>query len=91
MEQLATELTQRAEAVAEVGRVLDRQTKRVTFEGPAADRLGSDSERRRERSRAVAERLQAAAHALRRGATAVREQIHEVELAEQRRRDEGGR
>ena len=91
MEELATELSQRAEAIAEVGRSLDRQTKSVIFEGPAAERLRADMERRRERSRAAAERLQAAAHLLRRGAADVREQLYEIELAEQRSRDEGTR
>ena len=89
MEQLASELTQRAEAVAEVGRSLDRQAKAVTFEGPAAERLRADMERRHERARAIAQRLQAAAHSLRRGAASVREQTYEFELAERRRREEG--
>ena len=89
MEQLASELTQRAEAVAEVGRSLDRQAKVVTFQGPAGERLRADMERRHDRARGIAERLQAAAHSLRRGAATVREQIYELELAEQRRRDEG--
>lgn len=89
MEQLAAELTQRAEAVAEIGISLERQAEMVTFEGPAAERLRADMERRRRRARGIAEQLQAAAHTLRRGAASVREQIYELELAERRRRDEG--
>ena len=88
MEELASELTQRAEAVAEVGRSLERQAKAVTFEGPAAERLRADMERRHERARSAAERLQTTAHVLRRGAASVREQIYELELAERRHRDE---
>lgn len=87
MEQLATELTQRAAAIAEVGRSLERQAKAVTFEGPAAERLRADMKGRHDRARGAAERLQTAAHALRRGAASVREQIYELELAERRGRD----
>lgn len=88
MEQLATELTQRAEAVAEVGRSLERQATSVTFKGPAAERMRADMRRRHDRARSAAERLQNAAHALRRGAASAREQIYELELAERKRRDE---
>lgn len=88
MEELATELAHRAGSVGEIARSLERQAKNVTFEGPAAERLRADMERRHARARSVAEKLQTAAHALRRGAASVREQIYELELAD-RRKEEG--
>lgn len=90
MEALAAELQLRAESISGVGASLDRQLDGITFVGPAADQLREEMKQRRRRADKVATGLQGAAHALRRGAALVREQIHELRLAEARAAEREG-
>lgn len=85
MEQLADELVRRAESVGVLTTTLARHGAGITFEGPAAERLREDLERRRKSAHHAAGRLQAAAQTLRRSAAVVGEQIYELERAEERR------
>ena len=88
MEQLASELTLRAESIAGITTSLARQVEGMTFEGPVADRLRLQMEERRRRAEQLATELQGAARTLRRSAATVREEIHEIEIAAARARDE---
>ena len=87
MESLASELMLRAESIAGIATSLARQVEQMTFVGPAADQLRSDMDTRRKRAERVAGELQGAAHSLRKSASTVREQLHELRVAEDRRKD----
>lgn len=87
MDALASELLLRAESIAGIGDSLARRVHAMTFEGPAAERLREEVQERRRRTARVAAELQETAHMLRRSASAVREQIRELQLA--RRRQQG--
>lgn len=89
MEALASELQLRAQSIAGVLESLDRQVEAMTFLGPAGDRLRAEMQERRKEAERVATDLLGAAHALRRGAVSVREQVHELQIARLRAEREG--
>jgi hypothetical protein len=89
MEALASELLLRADSVAGIAQSLSRQVGQMTFEGPAADVLRDGTEERQRRAQRVAVELQEAAYMLKRNASAVREQIYEIQLAARRQQEEG--
>jgi len=89
MEALASELLLRAESIAGIVGSLARQADNMTFEGPAAGQLRAAMDERRRSAERVAAELQGAGHALKRSAAAVRDQIHELQVAEARARERG--
>lgn len=89
MDALASELLLRAESIGGIAESLSRRVRDMTFEGPAARRLRDEMEARRREAEKVAVELQETAYTLRRSASAVRDQVHELQLAEQRMTERG--